>query len=196
MKVNKFKMAVVVAFTSMFLMTSSISFAYSDSVEKKIERLEKDIEKQQEKLDKESNKRNKRNNRSSYSGSSSTSSSSDRKREKIQDKITDIRKEIDDIKKKEDDKIDKRVKSIDAQKQQSENKVRNLQSAREKKIAAEKKRYENLLEKEKKTNPSYVAPAFSVDTSSNDRLIAEEQKKIKALQDQINDIKSPKRKLR
>jgi len=198
MRINKLKLLIAILSTSFLLSGVSPAFAYSDSVNKKIERLEDNIKKEQEKIDKDSKKRSNRNNRSSYSSSysSSNNNSSSKKREKYQEKIEDYREEIADIKEKEDVKIEKKVKVINTQKQQSQNKIRNLQAAKAKKINSAKEKYQNDVKREIAKNPAYVAPAFDVNTLSDDRLISLEQEKTKKLDMQIETIKNPQRKMK
>lgn len=152
---------------------STTVFAYSDNVEKKLEKINKNIEKQNEKLSKQNQKRSNRNNSSSSSGSSSTKS------EKIQKKISELQEDMSDIKAKEDAKIAKVVKSIEGRKKQSNNKIENLNKLKTTKNEAARKKYENDVKARKAIEPTYVAPAFKFNSSSIDRQIAEEKEKLR-----------------
>lgn len=152
---------------------STTVFAYSDNVEKKLEKINKNIEKQNEKLSKQNQKRSNRNNSSSSSGSSSTKS------EKIQKKISELQEDMSDIKAKEDAKIAKVVKSIEGRKKQSNNKIENLNKLKTTKNEAARKKYENDVKARKAIEPTYVAPDFKFNSSSIDRQIAEEKEKLR-----------------
>ncbi len=155
---------------------STTVFAYSDNVEKKLEKINKNIEKQNEKLSKQNQKRSNRNNSSS---SSSSSGSSSTKSEKIQKKISELQEDMSDIKAKEDAKIAKVVKSIEGRKKQSNNKIENLNKLKTTKNEAARKKYENDVKARKAIEPTYVAPAFKFNSSSIDRQIAEEKEKLR-----------------
>lgn len=158
---------------------STTVFAYSDNVEKKLEKINKNIEKQNEKLSKQNQKRSNRNNSSSSSSSSSSSGSSSTKSEKIQKKISELQEDMSDIKAKEDAKIAKVVKSIEGRKKQSNNKIENLNKLKTTKNEAARKKYENDVKARKAIEPTYVAPAFKFNSSSIDRQIAEEKEKLR-----------------
>lgn len=150
---------------------STTAFAYSQNVEKKLEKIDKQIEKQNEKLNKQNEKRSSRNN-------SSSSSSSSTKTEKIQKKITELQEDASDIKSKEDAKIAKVVKSIEGRKKQSNNKIDNLTKLKVTKSEAAKQKYDNDVKARKAVDPIYVAPAFKFNSSSIDNQIAAEKQKL------------------
>lgn len=154
---------------------STTAFAYSQNVEKKLEKIDKQIEKQNEKLSKQNQKRSNRNN----SSGSSSSGSSSTKTAKIRDKISELQEDASDIKEKEDKKIAKTVSSIESRKKQSSNRIENLSKSKIIKMEAAKKKYDNDIKTKKAAQVNYVAPAFLFNSKSIDKQIADEKEKIR-----------------
>lgn len=162
---------------------STITFAYSPAVEKKLEKIDKDIEKQNEKISKQQQKRSSRN--SSSSSTSGSTSSSSKKISKIREKIADLEEDAADIRKKEDAKIAKVVKAMDGRKKQSNNKIQSLNKSKATKLEAAKKKYENDVKARKETDPNYKAPPFKFNSDSIDKQIAIEKQKLLELNEDI-----------
>jgi hypothetical protein len=180
------KKTVVTFLVSVILLSggvaSTTAFAYSKSVERKLEKIDDEIEQQNKKLNKQIQKRSERNN---SSGSSNSSDSSSTKTAKIRDKISELEQDASDIKDKEDKKIAKIVKSIESRKKQSSNRIENLTKEKIIKMEAAKKKHDNDIKTKKAAEANYVAPAFLYNSKSIDKQIADEQEKIRAYNSDI-----------
>jgi lipopolysaccharide export LptBFGC system permease protein LptF len=151
---------------------STTVFAYSQSVERKLEKINKNIAKQNEKISKQSEKMSNRDGASRSSGSSVT------KTQKIRDKISDLEEQAAKIKKKEDDKISKIVNSIEGRKKQSLNKISNLEKNKTNKRDAARSKYENDIKLKKAADPTYIAPVFKFNSTALDKQLEKEKSKL------------------
>lgn len=186
---KKMKLATIFFISILGCAFSLHSFAYSENVEKKLEKIDDDVKRIQEKIDKK-NKR--RNNNSSYNSSSGNSSN---RTQKLQDKISDLQEDRKDIIDKENKRIDKAVKVIEGRKTQSQNKLKNLQKNIENKKKIAQTKYDNdkkrMLEQNSK---SQIAP-FKFSSPSDENMIKAEQEKIKKYDADIQKIKNPAKKM-
>lgn len=148
-------------------------FAYSESVEKKLEKIDKDIEKQEDKINKISSR------------SSGTSGSKNTRADKIRDKINDLRNEAIEIKKKENKRVAKDVKAIELKKMQSKNKIKILEKDKLEKGKAAKQKYDNDVKARLLLDPKYKAPVFKYNTTAVDGQIKTERQKVEKMDEDI-----------
>jgi hypothetical protein len=158
---------------SLFIIGGAIipdtSFAYSQNVQDKLDKISKNIVKQQEKISKQNEKRSRRNN----------STTTDPKTEKIKDKIIDLQEQATDIKTKEDKKISKIVDAIEKKKIQSNNKIIKLEKDKKEKIDVARNKYDRDVKTRRAQNPNYRAPEFYFNSRAVDAQISAEQDKIR-----------------
>jgi flagellar biosynthesis GTPase FlhF len=156
------------------------SFAYSQNVQDKLDKISKNIAKQQEKISKQNEKRSRRSN----------SSGSDPKTEKIKDKISDLQEQASDIRAKEDKKISKVVDAIEKKKYQSNNKIVRLEKEKKEKMAIAKNKYDREVKKRKDQDPNYSPPVFYFNSRSVDGQISAEKDKVRNYNIDISKARS------
>lgn len=183
------KKFLILLLSSMMLCGLTLStgvLAYSQNVERKLDRISRNIDKQQEKITKITEKRS-RGSRNGTNGASSTKIS------KIRDKIDDLKEEAEEIKKKEGTKINRAVKAVEAKKVQSKDKILLLEKTKLKKSDEAKRKYLADVALKKSNDPTYKAEPFKFDSKSIDAQIKSQRDKIKEYENEISVIRGTNR---
>lgn len=187
---KKMKLATIFFISILGCAFSLHSFAYSENVEKKLEKIDDDIKRIQEKIDKKNKRRN--NNNNNYNSSSNSSSN---RTQKLQDKITDLQEDRADIIEKENKRIDKAVKVIEGRKTQSQNKLKNLEKNIENKKKIAQTKYDNDKKRMLEQNSKAQIAPFKFSSPSDENMIKAEKEKIKKYDTDIQKIKNPAKKM-
>lgn len=182
---TKYKKIFTALLTLGVLTISTPSFAYSQSFDRKIERLQEQIDKQQEKIQKVEEKRYKNNN------SSSNSTSYNNKTQKYRDKITKIKDEMNAMKADEDKRISKKTEAVQIKITQSKKRITQIQESDRRKLAIDTKNYENKVKRALEKDPTYKAEPFVPSKFNGDKSIDLEKAKIAQFEEDIKRIKDP-----